>query len=115
MIDAVATSSWPARMAKIVMISSAAFPNVAFRTPPTFGAAALAELLGRDADDPGQRDQRQRPRATKTAVFGADARSSAAGDDAEDRGGGDRRRSNLFRRRDSRRGSLPADAAGYSV
>ena len=39
MIDAVATSSWPARIAKMVMISSAALPNVAFSTPPILGPA----------------------------------------------------------------------------
>ena len=38
-IDALATSISPARIAKIVMISSAALPNVALSTPPIFGPA----------------------------------------------------------------------------
>src|SRR6185437_16301370 len=76
-MDAVATSSWPALMAKMVMISSAAFPNVAFSTPPIFGpllspscsvAIPTIQASVRSAS----------PDARNTAVFGAEPRSSAA-------------------------------------
>src|SRR5436190_17872561 len=71
-MDAVATSSWPARIAKIVMMSSAALPNVAFRTPPTFGpelspsCSVATPTIHASATSAA-------PESTKTAVFGASA------------------------------------------
>src|SRR6476646_7944223 len=76
-MDAVATSSWPARMAKIVMISSAAFPNVAFRTPPTFGpelspsCSVATPTIQASAISAA-------PESTKTAVLGASTNVSPA-------------------------------------
>ena len=41
-IDALTTAVWCARSAVMAMISSAAFPNVAFRKPPRVGPARSA-------------------------------------------------------------------------
>ena len=41
-IDALTTSTWCARNATIAMMSSAAFPNVAFRNPPSVGPERFA-------------------------------------------------------------------------
>src|SRR6476659_886603 len=75
-MDAVATSSCPARIAKIVMISSAAFPNVAFRTPPTFGPELSASCSVATPTIHASATSAS-PEATKTAVLAAPARSSA--------------------------------------
>ena len=42
------------------MISSGAFPNVALRKPPMPGPGVVRGVLGRLADQPGERDERQR-------------------------------------------------------
>ncbi len=75
-MDAVAISSCPSRIAKMVMISSAALPKVAFNTPPTFGPA-LAPSCSVARPTTHASSTSASPETTKTAVFGADARSSA--------------------------------------
>ena len=42
------------------MISSGALPKLAFRKPPMPGAGVLGGVLGRLADQPGERDERER-------------------------------------------------------
>ena len=54
MIDARATSSRPSRIARITMIISGRFPNVAFRSAEMRGTGRLAGLLGGDAEHPCQ-------------------------------------------------------------
>src|SRR6185312_5397261 len=76
-IEAVATSSWPARMAKIVMISSAALPKVAFSTPPTLGPL-LSPSCSVATPTIHASVSSASPDARNTAVLGAEARSSAA-------------------------------------
>ena len=41
------------------MMSSGAFPNVAFRKPPIPGSGVVRRVLGRLADQPGERDERR--------------------------------------------------------
>ena len=57
-IDALTSSTCPLRSATMAMISSAALPNVALRKPPQAGPGAPRELLGAEADEAGERDQR---------------------------------------------------------
>ena len=57
--EALTTSIRPAWRAKNAMISSAMLPNVALRMPPTCGPAIGAEALRREADDPGQPEDRR--------------------------------------------------------
>src|SRR5689334_15572790 len=75
-IEAVATSSCPARMAKIVMISSAALPKVAFSTPPILGPL-LSASCSVDMPTIQASVSSASPEARNTAVLGADARSIA--------------------------------------
>jgi len=75
-IEAVAISSCPSRMANTVMISSAALPKVAFSTPPTFGPV-LAPSCSVATPTTQASSTSARPETTNTAVFGADARSRA--------------------------------------
>ena len=75
-IDAVATSSCPARMAKIVMISSAALPKVAFSTPPTLGPA-LAPSCSVATPTIQASATRAAAEAMNTAVLATDASASA--------------------------------------
>jgi hypothetical protein len=42
------------------MISSVTLPNVAFTSPPILGPVWSAKLLGRAADQPGEREDRER-------------------------------------------------------
>ena len=42
------------------MISSGALPNVALRKPPIARPGVVGGMLGRLADQPGERDQRDR-------------------------------------------------------
>ena len=58
--DALTTSIRPACRAKNAMISSAMLPNVALRMPPTCGPVIEPEPLGREADHPGEPQDRRR-------------------------------------------------------
>ena len=53
------TSVSPWLTARRAMISSGAFPNVALRKPPTPGPGVVRSVLGRLADQPGERDERR--------------------------------------------------------
>ena len=59
-IEALTSSTWPLRSATSAMISSAALPNVALRNPPQRRSGAARELLGAEADQPGERHERGR-------------------------------------------------------
>ena len=54
------TSVRPLLIASNEMISSGALPKVAFRKPPMPGPRVLRRVLGRLADQPGERDERER-------------------------------------------------------
>ena len=56
------TPGSPSATANSAMISSGALPKLAFRKPPTPGPGVLGGVLGRFADQPGERDQRERRR-----------------------------------------------------
>src|SRR3954452_13370373 len=75
-IDAVATSSCPARMANMVMISSAALPKVAFNTPPILGPA-LAPSCSVATPTIQASATRAAAETRNTIVLAADASASA--------------------------------------
>ena len=60
--EALTTSIRPAWSAKAPISSSAPLPKVALSRPPSPGPEPQRQLLGRLADQAGQRDDRQRPR-----------------------------------------------------
>ena len=68
------TSVRPSCTANSAMISSGALPNVALRKPPMPGPGVLGGVLGRLADEPGERDERGRGRGRTPTVS---SRSSA--------------------------------------
>ena len=84
--DALTTSIRPAWSAKNAMISSAMLPNVALRMPPTCGPVSDAEPLGRQADDPGQPEDRRPPTTTNSErLVGVEAEVEDDRDDADER------------------------------
>ncbi len=72
-IDPRTTSGRPPATAKSTMISSGAFPKLAFRNPPIPGAGVLGRVLGRLADQPGERHERCGRDAEDDDVVGVDA------------------------------------------
>ena len=71
------TSGSDALTAKSAMISSGALPKLAFRKPPIPGPGVLAGVLGRLADQPRERHERDAAEATKSGrVAGVERRSA---------------------------------------
>ena len=60
MIDARAMSSRPALIARMTITTSGRLPNVAFRRADTRRAGGVPGLVGRLAEEPGERHQRDR-------------------------------------------------------
>ena len=56
--------------AKSATISSGAFPKLALRKPPMPGARVLGRVLGRFADQPRERDERERGEDEERDVAG---------------------------------------------
>ena len=57
--EAFTISVRPLESATIAMMSSGAFPNVAFRKPPIPGTGVTGKVVRRLADQPRERDERR--------------------------------------------------------
>jgi hypothetical protein len=87
----------PSATAKTAMISSGAFPKLAFRKPPIPGPVCSAGLLGRFADQPGERDEGRRGEHEQHDI----SRMEGEVDDERDRGERERRPKELPRHADT--------------
>ena len=81
-IDAFTTSMSPACSAKNAMISSAMFPKVALRMPPTWGPVSDPRRSVEMPDDPGEPEDRRCRSHEDDRLVGVEAEIQHDGDDA---------------------------------